>query len=148
MIPMSQLTCAVKEIAQPDGNDALANQTIDVFRNGCSAMAKMIAAITAMNCQRIVQFVILTPISNAQTTDAFQSKCSKINIYHVTCTCLSTIYFIFKRNSHMFKKQTNKQTTIRLLQNQTNMFNKHLILSLDNGRAISLMIVAMEGKFQ
>lgn len=70
---MSQLTCAVNETAQLDGNDAQAHRTIVAYQNGCSAMEKMIAEITAMNCPKIVQFATAIQISNALTTDAFQS---------------------------------------------------------------------------
>lgn len=73
-IQMSQLTCAVSETAQLDGNDAQAHQTIGAYQNGCSAMEKMIAEITAMNCPKIVQFATAIQTSNALTTDAFQSE--------------------------------------------------------------------------
>lgn len=74
MIPMNLLTCVVNEIVQQDGRDALDNRTIVAFLNGFSVMVKMIAEITAMNCQKIVQFVIPKLISNVPIIDAFQSE--------------------------------------------------------------------------
>lgn len=77
MIPMNQLTCVVKETVQPDGNDAQDSRTIDAFQNGCSVTVKMTAETTAMNCQKIVQFVTAKLISSAPTTVAFQSEYSQ-----------------------------------------------------------------------
>lgn len=71
MIPMSQHTCAVKEIVQQDGRDVQDNQTIVAFQNGYSVMAKMTVEITAMNCLKTVQFAIQKQISSAKTTAAF-----------------------------------------------------------------------------
>ena len=73
MIPMNQRTCVVKEIVQLGGNVVPDSQTIVVFLNGCSAMAKMTVGITVMSCQKTVQFVMQKPILNVPITDVFQS---------------------------------------------------------------------------
>lgn len=75
MIPMSPLICAANATAPPAGSDAPVNRTTDASRNGCSAMAKMIVAITVMSCQKIVQLATPKLISSVPTIDAFQSKC-------------------------------------------------------------------------
>jgi hypothetical protein len=74
MILMSQLTCVARKIAQPDGEDALANQITDAFQNGCFVMVKMIVVITAMSCQKIVQRARPIPISSVKITDAFRNN--------------------------------------------------------------------------
>lgn len=75
MIQMNQHICADNVIVQLDGNGAQVNRTIVAYQNGCSVMAKMIAAITVMNHQKIVRFVVAKQTSSARTIDAFQSKC-------------------------------------------------------------------------
>lgn len=120
MIPMNQLTCAVNVTVLPVGNDALASQTIDAFRNGCSAMARTIVVITgetkifsfcsvnsnvllnsifhrlATNWQKIAQSAIRKPISNARTIDAFPSKFSFE--YSPPClTFLNSQFFFFPK---------------------------------------------------
>jgi len=74
MIPMSQLTCADRETAQPAGRDVLDNQTIDAYQNGCSVMAKTIAETTATNCQKTVQFVNRKLTSSATTIAASRNN--------------------------------------------------------------------------
>ena len=54
-------------------SDALIEITTDVFLNGYTAMAKMIAEITQMNFLKIVQNVTKKLISNVEMADAFQS---------------------------------------------------------------------------
>lgn len=74
MTPTNRRTCAGNETAQPVGNDAPANRTIDAYQNGCSAMVKMIVATTVMNCQKIVRPATPKPISSVATIVASQSK--------------------------------------------------------------------------
>lgn len=75
MIPMNPLTCVDNATAPPAGSDALVNRTTDASRNGCSAMAKMIVAITVMNYQKIARLATPKLISSVPTIDAFRSKC-------------------------------------------------------------------------
>lgn len=74
MIQMNQPICVVNETVPLDGNGALVNPTIGAYPNGCSAMERMIAVTTAMNCQRTVPFATVKPISSVPITGAFQSK--------------------------------------------------------------------------
>lgn len=71
--PMNRHTCADNATAPRAGNDAPDNRTTDAYRNGCSAMAKTIAATTATNCPKTVRRATPTPTSSAPTIDAFQS---------------------------------------------------------------------------
>lgn len=71
---MNRRTCVVSVTVQPDGNVVLDSRTIVAYPNGCSAMVKTIAVITATNCQKIVHLVTAKLTLSAQTTVVFQSK--------------------------------------------------------------------------
>jgi len=72
-IPTSRRICAGKGIVQTDGRDVQVVPITDAFLNGCSAMEKTIAEITATKNQKIV-LSALKLISVAETIAAFQSK--------------------------------------------------------------------------
>lgn len=74
MIRMSQLTCVDRETARQAGEGVQALQIIDAYRDGSSAMARMIAETIVMSCLRIVQFVTLKLISSARTIAAYRNS--------------------------------------------------------------------------
>lgn len=78
-IPMNRRTCVVNATVPPAGNDVPDNRTTDAYRNGCSAMARTIAATIATNCPKIVPHAIPKPISSVPTIAAFQSMCRELN---------------------------------------------------------------------
>jgi hypothetical protein len=74
MTVMNPPTSAETITAQRVGEDVLVMPIIDAFRNGCFAMAKMIAEMVPMNSTKIAHLARRKEISDAETEDVFQSK--------------------------------------------------------------------------
>lgn len=92
---MSQHTCVVNEIVRMDGKDVLDNQIIVVFRNGFSAMERMIVAILVTSYQPTVQFATPSQNSSVITIDVFPEDGCAISLMigeKKFCLKLSKIY--------------------------------------------------------
>lgn len=74
MTLMNLLTCVVKEIAPLDGNAVLAEQIIDAYRNGCSAMEKTTVVIIRMSSKKIVPHVIRKQILSVLTIGVYRNS--------------------------------------------------------------------------
>lgn len=73
MILMSLRTDVAKRTALTAGRGVQEDQTTVAYRSGCSATARMIAEITAMNNQSTAPSVMKLLTSSARTTDVYQN---------------------------------------------------------------------------